>query len=176
MERVSVFLLFVFLFTATSAQEDSIAWRNLNEQAMLMSYMLEKSDIKGYVEFVHPAVLDMMGGKEQYINQLEYSRKDMKKLGISYLTVKSGAPSAIIRYGDELQCVVPQVVEIKTTAGVMRNESSLIAVSTDEGQTWLFIDTGGKDLQGVKEYFPKLSDELIIPPSSQTLEDGQDLK
>lgn len=169
-------MLFGFLFTAASAQEDSIAWRNLNEQAMLMSYMLGKNDIKGYVEFVHPAVLEMMGGKEQYINQLENSRKDMKKLGISYLMVKSGTPSAIIRYGNELQCVVPQVVEIKTTAGVMRNESSLIAVSTDEGQTWLFIDTGGKDLQGVKEYFPKLSDELIIPPSSQTMEDGQDLK
>ena len=176
MQRLFGYLLFVFLFTAANAQEDSIAWRNLNEQAMLMSYMLEKSDIRGYVEFVHPAVLDMMGGKEQYIGQLENSRKDMKKLGISYLTVKSGTPSAIIQYGNELQCVVPQVVEIKTTAGVLRNESSLIAVSSDEGQTWLFIDTGGKDLQGVKEYFPKLSDELIIPPSSQTMEDEQDAK
>lgn len=42
-------------------------------------------------------------------------------------------------------------------------ESTLIAISTDNGKNWYFVDTPGKDIQTMKKALPNLSGELVIP-------------
>lgn len=47
---------------------------------------------------------------------------------------------------------------------------NLIAISTDKGANWTFIDTSGKDISTMEKTFPYLSSQLELPSKKVTQE------
>jgi Neuraminidase (sialidase) len=47
-----------------------------------------------------------------------------------------GEPSAFIKVKKQLQCTLPDKIEIKMMGGTMSTNSTLIAISDDNGKTW----------------------------------------
>lgn len=44
-------------------------------------------------------------------------------------------------------------------------ETTLIAISPDEGKHWYFVDTSVYNVKDVKKAVPDLSPQLVIPPA-----------
>lgn len=120
-----------------------------------------------YIKYVHPKIVAMMGGKQKMVTVLKKTMKDMEEKGISFIEMNCGEPSPVISTKATLQCVVPQHIQLKTEGGKLLTTGYLIAISSNNGKTWHFIDSSSKTLEELKETFPDLSSQIVIPERSQ---------
>ncbi len=139
----------------------------IKAQSEQMKQALLKSDFKAFIKFSYPKVVEMMGGEAKMIETLESSSKDMAAGGTVFNNVTLGEPSKAVKAGTELQCTIPQTIEMTVTGGKLVVKSTLIGISGDEGKTWSFLDTSGKDLKAMQFILPNLSEELVIPVEKQ---------
>jgi hypothetical protein len=139
----------------------------IKEQAELMGKLLLSKDFKSFAKYTYPKILDMLGGEEKMIATLENGSKEMEAQGMGILSVTVGEPSAIITAGKELQCTLPETLEMKVPNGKLKTKSTLIGISNDNGKNWYFIDTSGKDIKTLQQALPNLSGELVIPVQGQ---------
>jgi hypothetical protein len=64
------------------------------------------------------------------------------------------------------EAIPERVMKFKAKDGVFQIEGSLIAISTDGGQNWTFVDSTGKDQTELKKIIPNL-DKLKLPPEKE---------
>lgn len=76
-------------------------------------------------------------------------------------TISFGTPSKIVKSAKELQATIPQHTEINT--------STLIAISTDNGNNWTFLDTLNRDITTIRKLLPNLNPSITIPPQRPPL-------
>lgn len=143
--------------------EASIAAKTQAEQ--LGALMLAK-DYSKFIDATYPKVVEMIGGKEQMLAIMENGTKAMETKGEFFTKISFGEPSEIIKHENELQCIIPQILELKTPNGTEVINSSLIAISKDEGKNWYFLDVNGKEVEDLRTYLPNLSPSLNIPKSN----------
>jgi len=163
-------LLFLFSANAQTGNTDSTAMNTtLKQQADTMAQLLLKKDYNNFIKYTYPAIITMAGGKEKLLAGLTTAMKNMEAQGFTFSKIELGEPSKMIRTDKELQCTVPQILELKTTDGRLVTKSTLIAVSKDNGRKWYFIDTQGKDISTLKKQLSNLSSALVIPAKEQPL-------
>ena len=107
------------------------------------------------------------GGKEKLMIARDTLNKYMKQFGAEIKRVTIGDPGKIITYKKQLQSVVPQTTEMKFMASKVILETSLIAISEDNGLHWYFVDTTIYHGEKLKLSLPDLSPEIVIPPMKQ---------
>jgi hypothetical protein len=164
MKQITILIFFSLSLTLSKGQTIPVDYANtIKEQANIMGQLLIKKDFNAFINYTYPKVIEMVGGKKKLLKILEKDSKKMLAEGTTILNVTIGEPSKIISIGKELQCIVPQAVEIKVPNGRLISESSLIAISSDNGQHWYFIDASGSDIKTMKRKFPNLSGALVIP-------------
>ncbi|MBM3414997.1 MAG: hypothetical protein FJY20_00850 [Bacteroidetes bacterium] len=91
------------------------------------------------------------------------SIQEQESEGYTLISVEIGEPSPIVVSGKELQCPVPETLVLKVPGGKLVSISTLVGVSFDNGMNWKFIDTQGKSIHTMKQYYPTLSTKLTIP-------------
>jgi hypothetical protein len=167
MKSISLSILFCILINVAFAQTnsaDSIKMMSaLKTQGDKMADHLMKNDFKKFSKYTYPKVIAMVGSVDKMIESMEKGFQEMKADSVTFQSVKIGSPSAILKVDSELQCTVPQIIEMKIRGGRLVTNSTLIAISTDKGKNWYFMDTSGKDIETMRKYFPNLSSELVIP-------------
>ena len=131
------------------------------------SKLLLKRDFEAFAKFTYPKLIEMIGGEKKMVDILKNGEKEMDKGGIKFLNVTIGEPSSIITKGNELQCTIPQTIEMKVPNGKLITKSTLIGISTDGGKHWYFVDTSGKSIQALQKMLPNLSSDLIIPAQGE---------
>ncbi len=136
----------------------------IKTQAMEMSKALIKNDFTAFAEYVHPAIIEITGGRGKLKTNIDSAASAMKQFGIQFKKIFIGNPGPIINYKNQLQSVVPQSTTMQTAMGDLEVESSLIAISMDKGKKWYFIDTNTYKADQIKSALPELSPDLVIPP------------
>ena len=70
---------------------------------------------------------------------------------------------------DAFQCILPQHIKMSVPGGggYLKSTTYLIAFSNDQGKQWYFLDASNKTPEQLKQIFPELSDDLIIPSPPQ---------
>lgn len=169
MKQLTSLLFFSLFISIGFAQTQPASEYNqtIKKQAETMGQALLKKDFTTFVQFAHPAILTMAGGKQKMVEGLSQGLKAMEAQGGGILNVAVGEPSRVLTTKDGLQCTLPQVMDLKVPNGKLVSKSTLIAVSTDKGANWYFIDTSGKDLATMQKVIPSLSSELVIPPTEE---------
>lgn len=160
------FLLVICLMVVTGLQAQNHA-STIKAQAMYMVRALVKKDFPAFTKYMHPKLIEMAGGKEQLIQRMDTANKVAKQFGAEIKKILIGDPGPIIKYKDELQATLPQTSEMKTGFGNLTLETTLIAISIDNGKNWYFIDTSIYNVKEVKKSLPNLSPDLVIPPMKQ---------
>jgi hypothetical protein len=166
-------ILFIFLLTAgnTFSQNNNLTTKLL-EQADDMGKKFIAKDYSGFLKYSHPKVVKTMGGEAKMIADTKKEIESLENEGVTFLSIKFGAPDKIITIENELQCTFPEMIEMQVTGGKLTTTTTLIAISTDNGNNWYFLDTGGNNLYSMKMLLPNLSDELDIPiPSDPIFEE-----
>jgi hypothetical protein len=138
--------------------------QTLMEQATKMGQIFISGDYKSFARFTYPKIVAMMGGENNLAAELTKVTKDMKAKGMAFSDITFDQVSKIIKSGNELQCTVLQHTEIKLPSGRAVSTSTLIAISTNNGNNWTFVDTSNKDISTIRKLLPHLSRSIIIPP------------
>lgn len=167
---IPLLLLFISSYTGksqTAAPDISDEELKLQQEATKMCQLFLEKKFPEYIKYVHPKIIQLVGGEKAMIDILEKTFDQLKAQGFTFKNVTMSQPSNIVKAGKEQQAVIPQILEMKNETGTLVSTSYLVAVSPDNGKTWQFIDTGGKNLADIKKVFPTLSSSLIIPTKKQ---------
>ena len=134
---------------------------------MDMAGALVKNDFNAFLKYMHPRVIEIAGGKQKLKSNMDSADAMMKQFGMEFQKIIIGHPGEIISYKGQLQSIVPQNTTMKSQLGELYLETSLIAISMDQGKHWYFIDTNVYKADKLKTELPDLSPKLVIPPQKE---------
>lgn len=168
MRTIQLFILpflFILLSERGRAQDAAVnPYANIIvREAKAMSGYLLKSDYKQFMQYTHPSLIKLAGGEAAFLKLLQKSMEDFSKQGITMQKADIGQPGPIVKSGTELQCIVPQTLELQMPDGRLRATSSLAAISLDGGKRWYFLDTQGKPIENLRKKIPSISPRLVVP-------------
>ena len=161
------FILTVIFCSRTLTLDAQNLQSSIKAQAMEMANALVSRDYKAFVQHMHPSIVAFAGGPQKLIGNMDSAGTVMKQFGIVFKKIFIGNPGQVIQYKDQLQCVVPQSTDMQSSFGEMHAETSLVAISKDQGKTWYFIDTNVYQADKLKSILPDLSPNLQIPAQKQ---------
>lgn len=142
----------------------------VKQQANEMGQAFINGDYKGFVHYTYPTIIKLMGGENKMVTALRAIADDMKMKGMTFNNVNFGEVSKIFRIGNEMQCTISQRIEIKLPNATAVSTSTLIAISTDNGSNWTFVDTSNKTISTIRKLLPHLSNSIVIPPQQQPVQ------
>lgn len=172
MRKYKLVLLVSFLFSYNihaMLPDSSVYSKRIKEQAKAMGDFMLKKDFKSFAKFTYPKALELMGGEENMIKLMEDGEKGMTENGSFFMNVTLGEPSKVVENAGELQCTIPQVIEMKVSNGTLLVKSTLIAISIDKGKNWSFLDTADKTISDMRKVLPNLSEKIYLPPSQEPI-------
>ncbi len=136
--------------------------KNLNLHLEEMRSLFLDAEYLCYSEYMHDRVHEINGGLERTQQISADGMDQLKAEGYEFLEAEYKNPSEIIEYRNQLQLTFTFEVLMNTPEGKIKAEYCMIGVSKDEGKTWRFIDTSGRDKEMVLKFFGDLSPELNI--------------
>ena len=157
-----MFLMLFLLLISCERNSNSEEKKNIETQFRKAQNFLLTENYDKFCDFNHPSAIKKFGGKIKVIETLKSATDEMKKSGIKITDIKYSTPQKFVMNGNELQTSFYYDITIETPNGKMVRRNSSVAISTDKGKNWKFIDTEGKSKDIVIENFPNVSKELII--------------
>jgi len=145
---------------ATSSGEN---YPTLIAQANELGEALGRKDYAKVVDLTYPKVIESAGGRDKLLAAMTNELKTMEAEGVQIISSKSSPPSQFVHDAGGIYAVVPMTSKFKAQDGIFQVEGSLIAISTDAGQNWTFIDATGKDQSELKKFLPNF-EKLNVPP------------
>lgn len=139
---------------------------NLTARAKELEEALSRKDYGKVVDLTYPKLIEYAGGREKLLAAMTKELKTMEAEGVEIISSTASAPSQFVHEADGIYAVVPMTSKFKAKDGVFQVEGSLIAISTDGGQNWTFVDSTGKDQTELKKVIPSL-DKLKLPPERE---------
>ncbi|HVM87789.1 MAG TPA: hypothetical protein VMT76_06340 [Puia sp.] len=160
LKRTTACLIVLAFFQFAEAQNLQTI---IKTQAMEMAKSLIKNDFVSFIKYLPPKIIEYAGGQQKLKSTMDSTHQAMKQFGVSFKKIMIGNPGAIISYKKQLQCVVPQSTDLQSLLGEMHIETSLVAISADNGRNWFFVDTNVYRADRLKSLLPDLSPRLVIP-------------
>ncbi|MEB0262170.1 MULTISPECIES: hypothetical protein [unclassified Mucilaginibacter] len=135
----------------------------VKQQATVVANALFKSDYKTIVDHTYPKAVAMGGGKEKMLQMMTTGINQMKAQGFVFEKVTIGTAGKFYKAGNEIHCIIPESLVMKTPQGRFATTSSLLCVSGDGGKNWSFLDLNRGTINSVKTLFPNFNSNLVIP-------------
>lgn len=135
---------------------------SLNKHLQQMQQLFLEENYYCYSEFMHDRVHEINNSVERTQEISADGMQKMKEEEYEFLTAEFKNPSEIVEYYNQLQLTLTFEVLMNTPDGKLLEQYCMIGVSKDQGETWRFIDTAGRDKEMVYKFFGDLSPELHI--------------
>lgn len=170
--QLLILLAIIGLTLPLNAQENQYRETILNEAGKMGKAFIAK-DYETFAKFSHPTTIVMMGGHDTMMKFIKSNFEQLEAEGVSFLDVTFGEPTQIIPIQNkdlnvlELQCTLPQSVKMGVPGGKVTANTTLIAVSRDNGTNWYFADVSGNNLETMRKIIPTLSPKLVIPQQEE---------
>ena len=146
---------------ASTAPSDN--YPSLAAQAKEMSDAFARRDYERFADLTYPKVIEMAGGRDKMLAGMTKQIREMEAEGVVMLSSSSGAPTQFVHDSRSIYALLPTTLKVKAKDGVFQSEGSTIAVSSDQGSNWTFIDASGKDHSELKALLPNVADRLKLP-------------
>ena len=182
MSKVAAFVFLILLAAGCSRKnspaetvDDSGVRDSLESQAVEFLEAIETGLFAHQADFMHPAFIEISGGKEQYMKRITASWEGRGENQVD--TYQLIEISQIVKEGAALAAFVN--VEKRMTHRdkpfYYLSKYYYIASSADNGVTWLFMPGGDNDPDGFYDlHFPVLRREVPIPETSMKyIKEGQ---
>lgn len=126
----------------------------------------EPYDLEKLADITHPRVFERVGGRDSFKKVMK-QELDKAKSTFASLEWTFGDPTKIIEFNNQLFSIVPRVLKGTSTVGKrVITEGTIIAISSDRGRTWKFING-----DGFRASFPEYAD-VVQAPKTRILIDG----
>lgn len=141
----------------------------LNQQLLEMKKYFLAEDFESFANYTYPKILEMMGGKANMVTATKQAMEQMKSQGFEVVGLRFKDGSKALKQGGELQYSLVQTLTMETPKGKVESEYTLIAISSDGGDHWTFMDTSNKPKATMLQYFPNLHPDVDIKPTTQKM-------
>jgi hypothetical protein len=116
-----------------------------------------------YSSFNHPTlVAQVEGGRRAMALQLAKQLAEISESGNTITAVWPSPPDVVIDTAGEWQATLQQYMTYRLPEGTIKSVTTIIGMSPDQGKQWYFIDAAGRNLDQMRQIFPKLSSKLKI--------------
>lgn len=115
-------------------------------------------DYDTYLDFTHPKIIEMSGGREEMKSIMGEGLGDR----VRFLGMTLKKPDKIIVKDSLIQCSMEQRQEVEIEGNKYSTIGTLIGISYDLGDTWYFIGVAKNSLINLKVHFPELSDSIDV--------------
>lgn len=128
-----------------------------------------KGDYKVIIDYTYPDVVAQAGGSEAMMKLVSTVFAQIKEQGMAIKSIVTETPGELVPVGEKLFCLVPQNLSMtvpKTALqpkGTLSSGSHMLAVSSDKGASWYFINSGSMTEEAVYKIFPELKGKLTLP-------------
>jgi hypothetical protein len=136
---------------------------NLMVQAKQLEDALSRKDYGKVIDLTYPKVIEVAGGRDKMLTETTREVQSMEAEGVTIISSSYGSPKQFVTDASGIYALIPVVSKVKATDGVFQTEGCLIAVSTDGGQNWTFVDASGKDQTELKKVLPNI-EKFNLPP------------
>jgi hypothetical protein len=146
----------------TKSKDVSPYHEKIRAEATEMNRLLMAGDLDGFLGYMHPKLIEKMGGaaaiKELLQPNLEQMRRQIERTTL-------GPISEVVTESDGLAAFVTIETIHQMNGSRFFEKSYLIASSADQGATWKFISSQGTSEQETlfKSMFPKLTGRIPFP-------------
>ena len=137
--------------------------QRLRADAEWMCQAVVKGDATAIVEHTYPGLLEKIGGADAMKQIVIEGQTDLRQRGLSVVAQEITAISEPVEAGEELHAVVRTKRTVKGPTGRQIQESYVIAVSLDGGETWTFVDGQKLTPAHVIALFPQFNTDLVLP-------------
>ena len=129
-----------------------------------MVALVQAKDYGEYVDLMYPTVIEEAGGRQEMIEAIRQARLGIAERGGKILEYSAGEPGDAVVSADKVFAVVPTVTKLDTPVSSITTHGYLLAISTDNGATWTFLDNS--ELTAGRTYLlvPDLPRSLKFPP------------
>lgn len=124
----------------------------------IMLDAFQTGDYDTFMDYTHPKIIRLSGGREKMKKMLSQGIAP----GVEILSTEITLPNRLIITDISYQCVFPQKQIMSINGQKIYTLGSLIGVSYDKGESWMFIGVAHNTLANLRELFPELSDELSV--------------
>lgn len=154
-------LLISLLFLGTFGFSQT-ANKNLNRDLATLRKAYIDKNAETIAELVYAKSFDMIGGKSNFIMMVKMADEQMKKNNVSIVSITHKNVGKLVKYKNELQIPMDEVTVIKAKDKNSSNTITIIAISSDNGKNWKFINTMNQSKANVLKLFPNLDPNLEI--------------
>lgn len=171
----SVVVNLLLLGAVCFAQQPDAATKNKAEAAAIKAEAENSSrafiegDMGKMLDLTYPKLIELGGGREKVLAALESELKEMRELGMKIISHTVGEPEPSVRVGAKLVAIVPTALKTESDGSVFEQKSFWLAVSTDEGKSWRFLDGSSLDTATLKLLLPEAVDKIKLPRVGQPL-------
>jgi hypothetical protein len=123
-------------------------------------------EMNAVVKFMHPGVVKVMGGEEALKGMIANVAKDMKAIGLEFISMDVTPPEKFYQNAGKTFAVV-KTKSFMQIPGKTRitEESSMIAIQDPTGGDWTFLRVNepiASDRKILKQLLPDLPDDLKV--------------
>lgn len=144
-------------------------YKNLKIQADQLNQASLTGDDERVVALTYPKLLDLMGGREEFLANAGAIRSEMESQQLRVLSASAQDSKDIIEVNNRIYAIVPVSMRMKAPEGVLVGRTFMIGVSEDRGENWKFVSAGSGQLdpEQLKLLFPDAADKLRIPEDEE---------
>lgn len=157
-KKITLLLLLAFAYVNSQAQANL---DNMYKQANEMAAATVKGDYATLIKYTHPNVVKMMGGEQKAVALIQQGTSKMKEKGVKFKKASIGKATQTIVSKANIQCIVPQTLDMEMMQMPMHITSYLLAISYDQGKKWYFSET--KESEKLRKIIPEMDKKLVIP-------------
>lgn len=150
-------LLFIGAIQANAQHSDKI-----KASAKLWAEAQSKKDFSTLAEYTYTGFVSSKGGKEQWILSMQRLTNNNQKKG-NPRNLEVGEPGSVFKAADELHCIVPIKIIGQIPRGFIITNSSLLAISNNNGDSWTFAEVTYMTNEMLEKWFPNFNKDLVIP-------------
>jgi hypothetical protein len=162
-------LIYFTISEVTQAFYMTAAARTARIEAQKCASAFIASDYDTSIGFIYPRVLETLGGKERFIEEMRSVMAELSSEGGKLLNATVGDADEPRMVGNLMVAMIPETISVKTPAGKLRQDTSLLGISPDKGTTWYFMNLGMVTEEEFRLAFPELADEVTLPPKKEPI-------
>jgi len=166
MKTSFVTLLMIACSSASIAAQESTMVATVKGNVQKMMDATCSGDYSTVLDMTYPKVIEMMGGKEAALKEIEGAMKAIKGQGITFKVKEVNTPT-VMKGGKDHYSVTSYALLMTFGEKKVTLNSAVVGISTDEGKTWKYINLDDKGEKGVREMLPNLPAEMKIPKQEQ---------
>jgi len=162
MQKIYLLILSIVLlqFSLRAQEKNNIILKRAGECAEAVV----SGNYGRYVELTYPKVVELAGGKEMMIINLEKGRSDMIAEGYNLLSATVDTAKDVIIIDAQRFVVVPYVLKIKAPNGYLLLDTFMLGVASVNDENWTFVFGAGLDESQFKLFFPSAVGKIDLPP------------